>query len=37
MLLLILVIVPFWTSFLLRTYAWIFILGGKRHPSAARQ
>ena len=25
---LVLVIVPFWTSLLIRTYAWIFILGG---------
>jgi spermidine/putrescine transport system permease protein len=33
MLLLILVIVPFWTSFLLRTYAWIFILGARGLPS----
>lgn len=33
MLLLILVILPFWTSFLLRTYAWIFILGGRGIPS----
>jgi spermidine/putrescine transport system permease protein len=33
MLLLILVIVPFWTSFLIRTYAWIFILGGKGIPA----
>jgi spermidine/putrescine transport system permease protein len=32
-LLLTLVIVPFWTSFLIRTYAWIFILGGKGIPS----
>ena len=31
--LLILVIVPFWTSFLIRTYAWIFILGGKGIPA----
>jgi ABC-type sugar transport system permease subunit len=29
-LLLILVIVPFWTSILIRSYAWIFILGGRR-------
>jgi len=28
-LLLTLVIVPFWTSFLIRTYAWIYILGGR--------
>ncbi len=27
--LLTLVIVPFWTSFLIRTYAWMFILGGR--------
>ncbi len=27
--LLVLVIVPFWTSLLIRTYAWIFILGGR--------
>ena len=32
-LLLILVIVPFWTSILIRSYAWIFILGGKGIPS----
>ena len=31
-LLLILVIVPFWTSFLIRTYAWIYILGGRGIP-----
>lgn len=31
--LLILVILPFWTSFLLRTYAWIVILSGKGLPS----
>ncbi|MEM7171774.1 MAG: ABC transporter permease [Pseudomonadota bacterium] len=31
-LLLVLVIVPFWTSILIRTYAWIFILGGKGVP-----
>jgi len=30
--LLTLVIVPFWTSFLIRTYAWIFILGGRGLP-----
>jgi len=30
--LLILVIVPFWTSILIRTYAWIFILGGRGIP-----
>jgi spermidine/putrescine transport system permease protein len=34
MLLLILVIVPFWTSFLIRTYAWIFIFGGRGLPAA---
>lgn len=32
-LLLILVIVPFWTSILIRSYAWIFLLGGKGIPS----
>jgi spermidine/putrescine transport system permease protein len=31
-LLLILVIVPFWTSILIRSYAWIFILGGQGLP-----
>ncbi|MEM7122835.1 MAG: ABC transporter permease [Pseudomonadota bacterium] len=31
-LLLILVIIPFWTSILIRTYAWIFILGGRGLP-----
>jgi len=31
--LLILVILPFWTSFLLRTYAWIIILSGNGLPS----
>lgn len=31
--LLILVIVPFWTSFLIRTYAWIYILGGGGLPA----
>ena len=33
MMLLILVILPFWTSFLLRTYAWIVILSGKGLPT----
>ena len=33
LLLLVLVIVPFWTSILIRSYAWIFILGGKGIPS----
>lgn len=33
MLLLVLVIVPFWTSILIRSYAWIFILGGKGLPA----
>ena len=33
LLLLILVIVPFWTSILIRIYAWIFILGGKGIPA----
>lgn len=32
-LLLILVIVPFWTSILIRSYAWIFILGGQGIPA----
>jgi spermidine/putrescine transport system permease protein len=32
-LLLILVIVPFWTSILIRSYAWIFLLGGQGLPS----
>lgn len=32
-LLLTMVIIPFWTSFLIRTYAWIFILGGKGIPT----
>ena len=31
--LLVLVIVPFWTSILIRTYAWIFILGGRGIPT----
>jgi spermidine/putrescine transport system permease protein len=30
--LLVMVIVPFWTSILIRTYAWIFILGGQGLP-----
>jgi len=33
LLLLVLVIVPFWTSLLIRTYAWIFILGGQGIPT----
>ncbi len=33
LLLLVLVIVPFWTSILIRSYAWIFILGGKGIPA----
>lgn len=32
-LLLVLVIVPFWTSILIRSYAWIFILGGQGLPA----
>lgn len=32
-LLLVLVIVPFWTSLLVRTYAWIYILGGRGIPA----
>ena len=31
--LLVLVIVPFWTSILIRSYAWIFILGGRGLPT----
>jgi spermidine/putrescine transport system permease protein len=31
--LLILVVLPFWTSFLLRTYAWIILLSGKGIPA----
>jgi spermidine/putrescine transport system permease protein len=31
--LLVLVIVPFWTSILIRSYAWIFILGGRGIPT----
>ncbi len=31
--LLVLVIVPFWTSLLIRTYAWIFLLGGRGIPA----
>lgn len=31
--LLVLVIVPFWTSLLIRTYAWIFILSGRGLPA----
>ena len=30
-----LVVVPFWTSQLLRIYAWLLILGNKRHPEPA--
>lgn len=30
--LLVLVILPFWTSILIRSYAWIFILGGRGFP-----
>ncbi|MCP4070279.1 MAG: ABC transporter permease [Hyphomicrobiales bacterium] len=33
LLLLVLVILPFWTSMLIRTYAWIFILGGRGIPT----
>ncbi len=33
LILLTLVIVPFWTSFLIRTYAWMFILGGRGIPA----
>jgi spermidine/putrescine transport system permease protein len=35
-LLLVLVIVPFWTSFLIRTYAWLTILGANGIPSFLR-
>lgn len=31
-LLLVMIIIPFWTSILIRTYAWIFILGGQGIP-----
>ena len=31
-LLLVMIIVPFWTSILIRTYAWIFLLGGQGIP-----
>jgi len=31
--LLVLVIVPFWTSILIRSYAWLFILGGQGIPA----
>ncbi len=31
--LLVLVIVPFWTSILIRSYAWIFLLGGEGLPA----
>ena len=31
-LLLVMIIVPFWTSILIRTYAWIYILGGSGIP-----
>lgn len=31
--LLVLVVVPFWTSLLIRTYAWMFILSGKGLPA----
>ncbi|TNE52403.1 MAG: ABC transporter permease [Sphingomonadales bacterium] len=33
MTLLVLVIVPFWTSILIRSYAWIFLLGGRGVPA----
>ncbi len=33
LILLVLVIIPFWTSLLIRTYAWIFLLGGRGIPS----
>ncbi len=34
-LLLVLVVVPFWTSFLIRTYAWLTILGANGIPAVA--
>lgn len=33
LILLVLVIVPFWTSILIRSYAWIFLLGGRGIPA----
>jgi len=36
-LLLVLVIVPFWTSFLIRTYAWLVILGSNGIPALVRK
>lgn len=35
--LLVLVIVPFWTSILIRSYAWIFLLGGQGIPALLAQ
>ncbi len=35
--LLVLVVVPFWTSFLIRTYAWLTILGGNGIPALVRK
>jgi spermidine/putrescine transport system permease protein len=32
MLLLALIVIPFWTSFLIRTYAWVFLLGNNGIP-----
>lgn len=32
-LLLALIVIPFWTSFLIRTYAWVFLLGSRGIPS----
>jgi len=32
-LLLALVVIPFWTSFLIRTYAWVFLLGNRGLPT----
>lgn len=34
--LLVLVVVPFWTSLLVRTYAWMFILSGKGLPALVK-
>jgi spermidine/putrescine transport system permease protein len=36
-LLLALVVIPFWTSFLIRTYAWVFLLGNRGIPRILEQ
>lgn len=36
-LLLALVVIPFWTSFLIRTYAWVFLLGNRGIPAVLEQ